>query len=236
MGQQTRPGIRAQLTLTSAPLRPNQDAHWTVPYQTYLGGPRFPPNPSFGVILLPPLNCALATRLDAGLKKQMKILERSVWLQVFVFNCAKLIIALLFCLIAAWKLMGLVLSYAEKGSESFKQIEERKMALVSGGRSTLNPNAPLYIPAAFRQVEDFSPEWWQLVTTFTWYHDFWLSQQQEDGAYYGEEDEFDGNDVVDLLPESFDLDAGEDLDVLDAQLEDFIQSYETQGTGPKVTA
>jgi len=103
------------------------------------------------------------------------------------------------------------------------------MALVSGGRSTLNPNAPLYIPAAFRQVEDFSPEWWQLVTTFTWYHDFWLSQQQEDGTYYGEEDEFDGNDVVDLLPDSFDLDGGEDLAVLDAQLEDFIQSYETKG-------
>ncbi|XP_014489766.1 protein EARLY RESPONSIVE TO DEHYDRATION 15 [Vigna radiata var. radiata] len=110
------------------------------------------------------------------------------------------------------------------------------MALVSGGRSTLNPNAPLYIPAAFRQVEDFSPEWWQLVTTFTWYHDFWLSQQQEDGAYYGDEDEFDGNDVVDLLPDSFDLDAGEDLAVLDAQLEDFIQSYETKETGPKVSA
>ncbi|KAJ1404157.1 hypothetical protein SESBI_26754 [Sesbania bispinosa] len=100
------------------------------------------------------------------------------------------------------------------------------MALVSGGRSTLNPNAPLYIPAAFRQVEDFSPEWWQLVTTLTWYHDYWLSQQQDEG-FYGE-DGFDGNDVVDLLPDAFDLDAGDDLSVIEAQLEEFIRSSETQ--------
>ncbi len=98
------------------------------------------------------------------------------------------------------------------------------MALVSGGRSTLNPNAPLYIPAAFRQVEDFSPEWWQLVTTLTWYHDFWLSQQQGEGGFYDE----DGFDVGDLLPDAFDLDAVEDLSVLEAQLEDFIRSSETQ--------
>lgn len=107
------------------------------------------------------------------------------------------------------------------------------MALVSGGRSTLNPNAPVYIPAAFRQVEDFSPEWWQLVTTLTWYHDFWLSQQHDDDrAFY-----VDGNDVVDLLPDSFDLDAeDDDLSILEA-LEEFILSSETQGeTGPKVTA
>ncbi|KAK2978955.1 hypothetical protein RJ640_017519 [Escallonia rubra] len=58
------------------------------------------------------------------------------------------------------------------------------MALVSGGRSTLNPNAPLFILAVVRQVEDFSPEWWQLVTTSTWFHDYWLSQHQgEDGFY-----------------------------------------------------
>jgi hypothetical protein len=71
------------------------------------------------------------------------------------------------------------------------------MALVSGGRSTLNPNAPLFIPAAFRQVEDFSPEWWQLVTTSTWYHDYWLSQHQgEDGFYENGEDDFKhGNSV-----------------------------------------
>ncbi|KAL2320705.1 hypothetical protein Fmac_029674 [Flemingia macrophylla] len=102
------------------------------------------------------------------------------------------------------------------------------MALVSGGGSTLNPDAPLYVPAAFRQVEDFSPEWWQLVTTLTWYHDFWLSQQQDVGDdYYGnnfEDDGFAGPDVVDLLPESFDLDAGEEDPALyEEQLEEFMR-------------
>ncbi|KAE9590687.1 hypothetical protein Lalb_Chr20g0110291 [Lupinus albus] len=101
------------------------------------------------------------------------------------------------------------------------------MALVSGGRSSLNPDAPLYIPAAFRQVEDFSPEWWQLVTTLTWYHDFWLSQQQGDGGFYGE-DGFGGSDVVDLLPDAFDLDVSDDLFVMEAQLEEFLRSSETQ--------
>ncbi|XP_058749922.1 protein EARLY RESPONSIVE TO DEHYDRATION 15-like [Vicia villosa] len=102
------------------------------------------------------------------------------------------------------------------------------MALVSGGRSTLNPNAPLYIPAAFRQVEDFSPEWWQLVTTLTWYHDYWLNQQHDDEGFYAEEDEFDGNDVVDLLPDAFDLDVDDDDLSIEAQLEEFIKSSEAQ--------
>ncbi|XP_058737864.1 protein EARLY RESPONSIVE TO DEHYDRATION 15-like [Vicia villosa] len=102
------------------------------------------------------------------------------------------------------------------------------MALVSGGRSTLNPNAPLYIPAAFRQVEDFSPEWWQLVTTLTWYHDYWLNQQHDDEGFYADEDEFDGNDVVDLLPDAFDLDVDDDDLSIEAQLEEFIKSSEAQ--------
>lgn len=104
---------------------------------------------------------------------------------------------------------------------------EKKMALVSGGgSSTLNPNAPLYIPAAFRQVEDFSPEWWQLVTKFTWYHDYWLNHQDQEGFY-----EFDANNAADLLPDTFDLDAAEEEDLLlmEAQLEDFIQSSQSQG-------
>ncbi|OIW11485.1 hypothetical protein TanjilG_26851 [Lupinus angustifolius] len=102
------------------------------------------------------------------------------------------------------------------------------MALVSGGRSTLNPNAPIYIPAAFRQVDDFSPEWWQLVTTLTWYHDFWLNQQHGDGSFYVQ-DGFDSNDAVDLLPDAFDLDIGDDVSVMEAQFEEFILSSETQG-------
>ncbi|GLT95873.1 hypothetical protein SLE2022_135300 [Rubroshorea leprosula] len=104
------------------------------------------------------------------------------------------------------------------------------MAQVSGGKSTLNPNAPLYIPAAVRQVEDFSPEWWQLVTTSTWYRQYWLSQHQGEDGFYNdaEDDDFDGNDIADLLPDTFDLVAGEDLSAMDLQFEEFVQSCETE--------
>lgn len=102
------------------------------------------------------------------------------------------------------------------------------MAMVLG-RSTLNPNAPLFIPAALRQVEDFSPEWWKLVTTYTWYRDYWLSQNQnEDGFYDNAQDNYDN--AADLLPETFDLDAGEDYSNFEeAEFEEFLQWSQTEG-------
>ncbi|KAK4432091.1 protein EARLY RESPONSIVE TO DEHYDRATION 15 [Sesamum alatum] len=99
------------------------------------------------------------------------------------------------------------------------------MALVSGGRSTLNPNAPLFIPAAVRQVEDFSPEWWNLVTTSTWFRDYWLSQHQGEDIFGAEEE---GNDVVGLLPDNIDLGVDEDILTMEAQFEEFLQSSEGQ--------
>ncbi|KAI7754404.1 hypothetical protein M8C21_020083 [Ambrosia artemisiifolia] len=96
------------------------------------------------------------------------------------------------------------------------------MSLVSERRSNLNPNAPLFIPAAVRQVEDFSPEWWQLVKTSTWFHDYWLNQQQQQGA-----DDVFGNtaddcDIVDMLPDSIDTD--EDQLAMEAQYDQFLQT------------
>ncbi|KAJ6870432.1 protein EARLY RESPONSIVE TO DEHYDRATION 15-like isoform X2 [Populus alba x Populus x berolinensis] len=105
------------------------------------------------------------------------------------------------------------------------------MALVSGGRSTLNPDAPLFVPAAYRQVEDFSPEWWQLVTTTTWFRDYWLSQHQDENGFYDNaEDEFglDGNNVADLLPDTFDLDAGDYFSSLESQFAGFAE----EGSSP----
>lgn len=102
------------------------------------------------------------------------------------------------------------------------------MALVSGGRSTLNPNAPLFIPAAFRQVEDFSPEWWQLITTSPWYHNYWLSEHQDGEAFSGNADN-DIDNIVDLLPETFDLDAGDEFSNMEAQFEEFIKFSEMEG-------
>ncbi|KAI7726598.1 hypothetical protein M8C21_025172 [Ambrosia artemisiifolia] len=95
------------------------------------------------------------------------------------------------------------------------------MSLVSERRSNLNPNAPLFIPAAVRQVEDFSPEWWQLVKTSTWFHDYWLSQQQQgaDGSYGNTADDCD---IVDMLPDSIDTD--EDQLAMEAQYEQFLHT------------
>ncbi|KAF5470099.1 hypothetical protein F2P56_010642 [Juglans regia] len=111
------------------------------------------------------------------------------------------------------------------------------MAMVSGGRSTLNPNAPLFIPAAFRLVEDFSPEWWQLVTTSTWYRDYWLSQHQgEDGFSDNAEDDFDGINLVDLLPETFEFDDGEDFSNMETQYDVYSPSFEQKGFGMNAEA
>ncbi|KAA3454183.1 protein EARLY RESPONSIVE TO DEHYDRATION 15 [Gossypium australe] len=103
------------------------------------------------------------------------------------------------------------------------------MALVAGGSSTLNPNAPLFVPAVYRQVEDFSPEWWKLVTTTTWYRDYWISQNQDEDGFYDntEDDVFDVNDIVDLLADPFDFVSDEDL-----QFEEFIQSNEMETIAP----
>lgn len=93
------------------------------------------------------------------------------------------------------------------------------MALVSGRRSSLNPYAPLFIPAAVRQVEDFSPAWWDLVTTSTWFRDYWLSQHREQDIW-GEDD------VVGMLPDSIDVGVDEDILNMEAQFEEFLQSSE----------
>lgn len=99
------------------------------------------------------------------------------------------------------------------------------MALVSGGRSSLNPNAPLFIPAAVKQVEDFSPEWWNLVTTATWFKDYWLSQHQGEDIFAEE------TDVAGLLPDSFDLGIDDEILNMEAQFEEFLQSSDPQDHG-----
>eukprot|EP00262_Sarcandra_glabra_P009406 TRINITY_DN23778_c0_g1_i1.p1 TRINITY_DN23778_c0_g1~~TRINITY_DN23778_c0_g1_i1.p1 ORF type:complete len:163 (+),score=37.11 TRINITY_DN23778_c0_g1_i1:129-617(+) len=99
------------------------------------------------------------------------------------------------------------------------------MAQVSGARSKLNPDAPLFIPAAFRQVEDFSPEWWELVKTSTWFHDYWLQQHQEQEWVDDNDD-----DIADLLPDSFDLGITEEYPDFMMHLEDEAPSSKTKET------
>lgn len=43
--------------------------------------------------------------------------------------------------------------------------------------STLNPNAPFFVPSAFLAAEDFSPEWWRLVHSSPAFRDYWLSER-----------------------------------------------------------
>lgn len=71
--------------------------------------------------------------------------------------------------------------------------------------STLNPNAPLFVPAAFRAVEDFSPEWWNLVQTSPAFRDQWLREK------------FPGSEEQDIF--------AEDLEEL-ADLDEFLEYQE----------
>lgn len=66
-------------------------------------------------------------------------------------------------------------------------------AVAAMATSSLNPNAPLFIPAAYRQVEDFSPEWWELVNTTAWFRDHCFRQRQLHEAAC--------DDVAALLPD-----------------------------------
>ncbi|RWV93043.1 hypothetical protein GW17_00044531 [Ensete ventricosum] len=92
------------------------------------------------------------------------------------------------------------------------------MAVPSGvaGKSTLNPNAPLFIPMAFQQVEDFSPEWWELVKTTTWFREHWFHQHQDQETFDADDDEVD---VTNLLPDSFDLGSVDELSNPEAELD-----------------
>ncbi|KAL9237934.1 hypothetical protein vseg_012425 [Gypsophila vaccaria] len=99
------------------------------------------------------------------------------------------------------------------------------MALVSGVRSTLNPNAPVFIPAAFRQVEEYSPEWYDLISSSMWFRDYWLRQHQETEmlqSYGINQDSSVGNDA-DFLPDDIDLGVDEELLNMESQFEEFIK-------------
>ena len=104
------------------------------------------------------------------------------------------------------------------------------MALVTGRSSALNPNAPLFIPAAFRQVEDFSPQWWELVKSSTWFHNYWLSQHKEEDFVEsgGIDATNDDDDIEHILSETFDLGIEEDFNFLDNEFEKLVMSDEAQ--------
>jgi len=56
--------------------------------------------------------------------------------------------------------------------------EEEEMATKVHPVSSLNPNAPLFVPAsAYRVVEDFSSEWWSLVQTCPEFREQWVRER-----------------------------------------------------------
>ncbi|KAL3686202.1 hypothetical protein R1sor_004224 [Riccia sorocarpa] len=68
-------------------------------------------------------------------------------------------------------------------------------------KSTLNPNAPAFVPAAYLAAEDFSPEWWRLIQTCPSFREYWLRERQSteerEQQAAAEADAFD--DIDDLL-------------------------------------
>ncbi|KAK8672356.1 hypothetical protein V6N13_110728 [Hibiscus sabdariffa] len=46
--------------------------------------------------------------------------------------------------------------------------------------STLNPNAPMFVPLVYRTVEDFSDQWWALVQSSPCFRDYWLQERFHD--------------------------------------------------------
>ncbi|KFK22116.1 hypothetical protein AALP_AAs39140U000300 [Arabis alpina] len=74
--------------------------------------------------------------------------------------------------------------------------------------STLNPNAPVFDPVGFREVDDFSPKWFELVKTSKWFRDFWLSYNSE-----------------------YDFDAGDEFSDIEEEFEEMIMSSEKTEIG-----
>ncbi|XP_004513372.1 protein EARLY RESPONSIVE TO DEHYDRATION 15-like isoform X2 [Cicer arietinum] len=103
------------------------------------------------------------------------------------------------------------------------------MALVSKRSSSLNPNAPLFVPAALRQVEDFSPQWWELVKSSTWFRDYWLSQHEEEDFGESGGNDTANDDMENTLSETFDLGIEEeDFNFLENEFEKLVMSNEAQ--------
>ncbi|WCJ19970.1 Protein EARLY RESPONSIVE TO DEHYDRATION 15 [Euphorbia peplus] len=66
--------------------------------------------------------------------------------------------------------------------------------------SSLNPNAPLFVPMAYQTVEDFSDQWWNLVHSSPWFRDYWIQERFEDPQMgFGDDDVFEPS-----LPEDLD--------------------------------
>jgi hypothetical protein len=98
----------------------------------------------------------------------------------------------------------------------FSQKEATVMAVSTQSAlgSSLNPNAPIFVPVAYKQVEDFSPQWWELVQTTAWFRDYWFHENQQQEAF---DTSYEGENIENLLPDSIDLDIANDMRLFEAE-------------------
>ncbi|KAK7300471.1 hypothetical protein RJT34_11315 [Clitoria ternatea] len=73
------------------------------------------------------------------------------------------------------------------------------MELISITSSTLNPHAPMFVPLAYRMVEDFSDQWWALVHSSPWFRDYWLRECFQDPQFQNDTSDFQFDDVDSLF-------------------------------------
>lgn len=97
---------------------------------------------------------------------------------------------------------------------SRREDKKKPMAVVSGSGGRLNPWAEPFVPSGARyrglrtmeatpeqEVEDFSPEWWRLVSASPAFRDRWLREYGALGLLDAEDDLDD--DVDSFLPDDF---------------------------------
>jgi hypothetical protein len=97
-----------------------------------------------------------------------------------------------------------------------KQEGKKPMAVVSGSGGRLNPWAEPFVPSGVlyrglqtaeaapeQEVEDFSPEWWRLVSASPAFRDRWLREYGELGLLDAEEELDDDAEVDGFLPDDF---------------------------------
>ncbi|XVE99832.1 hypothetical protein REPUB_Repub03eG0235500 [Reevesia pubescens] len=72
----------------------------------------------------------------------------------------------------------------------------------SSSCSTLNPNAPVFVPLAYRTVEDFSDQWWALVQSSPCFRDYWLRERYHDPQ--NDDDVLFPGDYIDAIFDEYD--------------------------------
>lgn len=98
--------------------------------------------------------------------------------------------------------------YAGSAAQKTREYagDDTAMELISGTRSSssssLNPNAPMFVPLAYRTVEDFSDQWWALIHSSPWFRDYWLRERFQDPQFQ--------NDAASFSDFDFDFDLDED--------------------------